>query len=148
MNVASVLLPDSMARMLWTAEIGKLVMRVTLGGLLIFHGVAKLRSGVGGIAGRLEELGLPESLAYLVYIGEVVAPLLVIVGLWTRPAALIVAINMVVAIALAHSGQIIDFGRSGGLALELQAFYLFTAIAVALLGAGRFSAGGSAGRFN
>jgi putative oxidoreductase len=134
--------------MLWTTEIGKLVMRLTLGGLLIFHGVAKLRSGVGGIAATLGTSGLPETLAYLVYIGEVVAPLLIIIGLWTRPAALIVAINMVVAIALVHSGQIGEFERSGGLALELQAFYLFTAVAVALLGAGRFSVGGSAGKFN
>jgi putative oxidoreductase len=134
--------------MLWTTEIGKLVMRLTLGGLIIFHGVAKLRSGVREIAGMLGSSGLPEMLAYLVYVGEVVAPLLIIIGLWTRPAALIVAINMLVAIVLVHPEQIGDFDSSGGLALELQAFYLFTAIAVALLGAGRFSVGGSAGRFN
>jgi putative oxidoreductase len=134
--------------MLWTTEIGKLVMRLTLAGLLIFHGAAKLQSGVGGIAETLGRWGLPETLAYLVYIGEVVAPLLIIIGLWTRLAALIVAINMIVAIALVHSGEIGDFGPSGGFALELQAFYLFTAVAVALLGAGRLSVGGSAGRFN
>jgi putative oxidoreductase len=137
-----------MIKMPWTAEIGKLVLRLTLGGLLILHGTAKLRSGVEGIAEMLAGSGLPEAFAYLVYVGEIVAPLLVIIGLWTRPAALIVAINMVVAIALAHSEQIGDFGQSGGLALELQAFYLFTAVAVALLGAGKFSVGGTAGRFN
>ena len=134
--------------MLWSTEIGKLVMRLTLGGLLIFHGIGKLQSGVSGIAESLRGAGLPETFAYLVYIGEVVAPLLIIIGLWTRPAALIVAINMVVAVALVHSEQIGDIESSGGLALEIQAFYLFTAVAVALLGAGRLSVGGSAGRFN
>lgn len=69
-------------------------------------------------------------------------------GLWTRLASVIVVIRVVVAIALAHSAQIGDFGRSGGLALELQAFYLFTAVAVALLGAGRFGIAGGAGKFN
>jgi uncharacterized membrane protein YphA (DoxX/SURF4 family) len=75
----------------------------------------------------------------------VLAPLLLIVGLWTRPAALVVVVNMVVAIVLAHMGQLGQLGKSGGWALELQGFFLFTALAVALLGAGRFSLGG---RFN
>jgi putative oxidoreductase len=130
------------------AEFGKLVLRVTLGGLLLLHGIAKLRNGIARIAERLSDLGLPDALAYLVYVGEIAAPALLIVGLWTRPAAAVVAINMVVAVALAHGAQIAQLGRSGGLALELQAFYLLTAIAVALLGAGRYSVGGSAGRFN
>lgn len=129
-------------------EVGKLVLRVTLGGLLILHGIAKLRDGVAGIAERLGALGVPEAFAYLVYVGEVVAPILLIIGLWTRPAALLVVINMIVAVAIAHSDQLTEFSESGGLALELQAFYLLTAIAVAFLGAGRYSVGGSAGKFN
>src|ERR1043166_6332734 len=99
------------------AEFGKLVLRVTLGGLLILHGIAKLRNGIAGIAERLSGLGLPDALAYLVYVGEVVAPVLLIVGLWARPAAAVVAINMVVAVAVAHTAQIGQLGRSGGLAL-------------------------------
>jgi putative oxidoreductase len=76
------------------------------------------------------------------------APLLLIFGLWTRPAAIIVAINMVVAVLLVHAGQLGELTRNGGWALELQGFYFFTAVAVALLGAGRFSAGGGEGKLN
>ena len=129
-------------------ELSKLILRVTLGGLLIFHGIAKLRNGVEGIAQRLSSHSLPEALAYLVYVGEVIAPVLLIIGLFTRPAAVVVAINMIVAIALAHGGQVAELGRSGGLALELQAFYLLTAVVVALLGGGKYSVGGSGGTFN
>jgi putative oxidoreductase len=134
--------------MTFAAEIGKLVLRATLGGLLIFHGIAKLKSGVEGIVQSLSGLSFPAEFAYLVYVGELVAPIFLIIGLWTRPAAVVVAINMIVAIALAHSAEIFDLSASGGLALELQAFYLLTAIAVAFLGAGRYSVGGSLGRFN
>lgn len=131
-----------------SADLGKLVLRLTLGVLTLLHGIAKIGAGVGGIAGMLGNAGLPGVLAYGAYAGEVVAPLLLIVGLWTRPAALVVAINMVFAVALAHAAELAMLSRTGGWALELQGFFLFTAIAVALLGAGRFSVGGANGRFN
>ena len=126
-------------------DLGKLLLRLTLGSLMLLHGIAKLSSGADHIAGMVASHGLPGVLGYLVYVGEVLAPLLLIVGLWTRPAALVVAINMVVAIGLAHMGQLGQLGKSGGWALELQGLFLFTAVAVSLLGAGRFSLGG---RFN
>ena len=86
--------------------------------------------------------GLPAALAYLVYVGEILAPVLLIVGLFTRPAALIVAINMVVAIWLVHQKDLGALNGQGGWALELQGMYLFSAIAVALFGGGRFGLGG------
>ncbi|URI08064.1 DoxX family protein [Aquincola tertiaricarbonis] len=129
-------------------DIGKLVLRLALGVLILLHGISKLMNGIGGIAGMVEKAGLPPVLAYGVYVGEVVAPLLIIVGLFTRPAALIVAFNMVVAIALAHKAQLFSMTNQGGWALELQGMYLFGALAVALLGAGRHSVGGVAGRYN
>ena len=130
------------------ADVGKLVLRTVLGVLILFHGIAKLRGGVAGISSGLVNAGFPAEAAYLVYVGEVLAPVLLIIGLWARPAALLVAINMVVAILLSHSGQILSLNRSGGWAIELQAMYLFAAAATALLGAGRFSVGGKQGRWN
>ena len=130
------------------ADLGKLLLRAVLGALILLHGIAKLRTGVAGIAGSLAEAGVPGAVAYLVYVGEVVAPILLIIGLWTRPAALVVVVNMIVAILLSHSAQVFHLSRSGGWAVELQAMYLFTALAVALLGAGRFSVAGRKGRWN
>ena len=131
-----------------TSDLGKLVLRLTLGVLMLLHGVGKISSGAVAITGLMTEVGLPPVLGYLVYVGEVLAPLLLIVGLWTRPAALLVAINMVVAVLLVHTAQLGEFTKSGGWALELQGFYLFTAVVVALLGAGRFSVGGEDGKLN
>jgi putative oxidoreductase len=116
--------------------------------MFLLHGIAKIMGGVDGIVGMVGKAGLPAAFGYLVYVGEVLAPLLLIVGLWTRLAALVVAINMVVAIVLVHMGDLFNLTKQGGWALELQGMFLFTAIAVALLGAGRFSVGGARGRFN
>ena len=64
---------------------------------MLFHGLHKLFGGVGFISGMLVEKGLPGFIAYGVLIGEVVAPILSIVGLFTRPAALVLAFTMIVA---------------------------------------------------
>ncbi len=119
-------------------DIGKLVLRLTLGILMLLHGIAKMRYGVSGIEGMVTSHGLPAFLAYGVFVGEVFAPLLVILGFYARIGGMIMAINMVVAIALAHSSQLFSIGKTGGWELELQGFFLFTAIVVALIGPGKF----------
>ncbi|MFC5867769.1 DoxX family protein [Aquincola agrisoli] len=129
-------------------DIGKLVLRLAVGVLMLLHGIFKIGSGVGGIAGMLQGAGLPAFLAYGVYVGEVLAPLLLIIGAWTRLAAVVIAVNMVVAIALAHASQLMSLTPQGGWALELQGLYLFGAIAIALLGAGGLSVAGANGRCN
>lgn len=125
-----------------TDDLAKLLLRLVLGGLLLLHGIAKLQGGIDPILGAVARAGLPSGFAYLVYVGELAAPLLLIVGVWTRAAALIVVVNMLVAVALVHSADLATLSRSGGWALELQAFYLATALVVALLGAGRYSVDG------
>lgn len=127
---------------------GKLILRLTVAILMLMHGIAKVTGGIEPIAGMLMQHGLPPELAYGAYVGEVLAPLLVIIGLWTRPAAVLMAVNMLFAIGLAHANDIFKLGEQGGWALELQGFYLFGSLAIALLGAGALSAGGNRGRWN
>lgn len=131
-----------------STDLGKLVLRVVLGVLILFHGVAKLIHGPGYILGVVTAAGLPSFLAYGVYVGEVVAPLLLLIGFWTRVGALIIVLNMIVAILLVHLGQFATLDATGGWALELQGMFLGTALAIMLLGAGRYSLGGSNGRWN
>jgi putative oxidoreductase len=129
-------------------DAGKLVLRVTVGALILLHGIAKIAGGPGGILSMAEKAGLPGEIGYLVYIGEVLAPVLLILGLFTRPAALIIVINMLFAFYLAHMHQLFALAPTGGWALELQGMFLFGALAVALLGAGRYSVGGPYGKWN
>lgn len=108
------------------------LLRVSLALLMLFHGWAKIRYGIGSIEAKIAGFGAPGFLAYAVYLGEVVAPLLLLVGLWVVPAALVIAINMLVAFALVHTKQILMLNNSGGWALELQAFYFVGALVVAM----------------
>jgi putative oxidoreductase len=124
-------------------DFGKLLMRLAVGGLMLFHGISKLQKGITGIEKRVVDAGLPHWLAPGVYIGEIVAPVLIVLGLWTRPAALVVALNMLFAIYLSHSADVLKLNpKSGAWAIELPAFYLIAAIAVACLGPGRWSVSG------
>lgn len=129
-------------------DLGKLILRLTLGILLLLHGINKVFNGVGGAEGMLASHGLPAFVAYGVYVGEVLAPILLILGVYTRVGGVLVVINMLFALFLAHMGQLGSISKSGGWALELQAFFLFTGLAIAFLGAGRFSVGGKSGKYN
>lgn len=134
--------------MIKSDDTGKLILRLTLGILILLHGLAKVTGGVGGISGMLSSHGLPGFLAYGAYVGEIIAPVLLIIGVYTRLGGILVAINMVVAILLAHSGQISSLNNQGGWALELQGMFLFAGLAIAFMGAGRFSLSGNGGRWN
>ncbi|MEO5963477.1 MAG: DoxX family protein [Thermomonas sp.] len=121
------------------ADLGKLLLRLALGLLILLHGIAKLKGGIGGISGMLEAQGLPGVLGYGVLVGEVLAPILVLVGAYARIGGLLILVNMLVAIALVHLGQLGQLNEQGGWALELQGMYLAAAAAVALLGPGKYS---------
>ena len=130
---------DAARREVQLDHVGKLLLRLTVAGLMLFHGVDKAVNGIGGISGMLAGKGLPTFLAYGVYVGELVVPVLIIAGLFTRISSLIFAFNMLVAIALAHAGDLFSLGEHGEWAVELPMFYLLTAIAIVLLGPGRYA---------
>lgn len=129
-------------------DAGKLILRLTLGVLLLMHGLHKLMNGIDGINAVVIANGWPQWIAYGVLVGEVLAPALIILGVITRAAALVVAINMLVAIYLAHGHQLLQLTKTGGWILELQAMFLFVAIVIVFLGAGHYSLGGTRGRLN
>lgn len=122
----------NLSRFFHHPQAAMVLLRVALAVLMLFHGWAKITKGVGGIESMVIKAGLPGWVAYGVYLGEVVAPLLMLVGLWVVPAALTIAVSMLFALVLAHTGHFLSLAASGGWALELQAFFLITAIVVAM----------------
>lgn len=87
----------------------------------------------------LQGAHLPEFLAYGVFVGELIAPLLLILGLYSRIGALIVIINMMMAIYLAYGDTLLALNKHGGPYIELSVFYVVVAFAIFLMGPGRYS---------
>jgi putative oxidoreductase len=121
------------------SDLGKLLLRIALGVLVLLHGIAKLRNGVGPIVGMVTAHGWPAYLAYGALIGEVLGPLLLLAGFYARIGAALIAINMLFALVLVHMGQLAQLNSQGGWALELQGMFFATAVALALMGPGRHS---------
>ncbi len=122
--------------------LGKLVLRLTLGLLILLHGVAKVMNPartLDSTGGLLAAAGLPAFLAYGVFVGEVLAPIFIILGIYSRIGGLIVVINMIFAVLLVHATQLFSLTKAGGWALELQGFYLLTGVALFFLGSGRIA---------
>lgn len=120
-------------------DIGKLLLRLGIGVLILFHGVDKAINGISFIEGMLGARDLPSFVTYGVYIGEIVAPILIILGLFTRYAGMILAFDMFVAILLVHAGTIFTLGSHGEWSIETPLLYMLGAVTIALLGAGRYS---------
>ncbi len=121
------------------SDLGKLILRLLVGILLLFHGIDKLQHGYGFVEQMLVKARFPGYFSHLVIVGELLAPFFMILGLYTRQAALIQFFVMLTAIFVFHSKELFSMSLHGGYALELQAFYLFGALAVFFFGAGRFN---------
>lgn len=121
-------------------DIGKLILRLSIAVLMLFHGYKKYTFGIEGIKSLVIKAGLPEVLAYGVYVGEIIIPILLILGFRTRVCALLLSFTMVFAIFLAHSEKLflID-AKTGGLAIELPLLYLLSALSLFFIGGGKYS---------
>lgn len=122
-------------------DLGKLLLRLTVGVLMLFHGVtALLQPGIVDIlTGTFIQYGLPEAMVYALLAAEVAAPLMIILGIYVRAGALLLALSMMVALWLQFSGVPLQAVVAGGQFLELQVLYLLGALSIALLGSGRFA---------
>jgi putative oxidoreductase len=110
--------------------------------LMIFpHGYFKLMDGAAGLAQGLAAGGMPMPglLAWCATLAESVGAALMVVGLATRPAAATVAFTLAVAWATAHLGDLPKIGARGGAAFEYPFLLSMTALAIALVGAGKYS---------
>lgn len=120
-------------------DIAKLILRVTVGVMMLFHGLDKIINGIAGIKHLTVSVGLPEFLAYGVYIGEVVVPILILLGVYARVASLVLALNMCFAIFLAYGSSLFKLGEHGAPSFELPFLYLVMSILIFVFGSGKYA---------
>lgn len=110
-----------------------------LGGMMLFHGIDKALNGIGFIKGMMNVHGLPEALAYGVYVGEILAPIFVIIGWKSRIWAGVIGITMAFAIYLTKWSAMLKLGDHGAWAVETPMFFLLSAVVVMFLGSGKYA---------
>jgi len=121
-------------------DAGLLVLRVILAVVLVFHGIGKLQHGIDWMKEPLGRLGLPLAAGYGAYVAELLAPVLLVAGAWTRLAALIIVGDMVMALVTVLGPQIMSVKQGGGgWGVELEAMILCTAVALFFAGGGRYA---------
>ncbi|WP_456269406.1 DoxX family protein [Kushneria sp. AK178] len=122
-------------------HLGKLLLRIALGVTLLLHGIAKI--GAPGVVERigehLEQWSLPAPLAFGVFVGELMAPLMILAGWRCRIGGALAAINMLFAIVLMRLGAVWSLGDAGGWRLETEILMLGAALALMFCGSGRMA---------
>lgn len=122
------------------SDIAKLILRLTLGVMVLFHGVEKIINGIDGVKHLTTNAGLPEFFAYGVYVGEIVMPILIILGLYARVASTFLAFTMFMAIFLAYGNSLFELNKHGAPVFELPFLYFILSVVVFLLGSGKYAA--------
>jgi len=114
-------------------EIGAFILRVVLGITFFAHGLMKFQSGLGGLAGWFQSMGLPGFMAYAVGTIELVGGIALILGLGTRIiSALLVAIMLVAILKVKLAAGFL--GNEQGAGYELDIALMVMAIHLTLNG--------------
>jgi putative oxidoreductase len=116
-------------------DLALLILRLGFGGMFLTHGIPKL-DRLSNPEGFPDPLGVGSTTSLiLVLIGEVLAPILIMIGFKTKLAAIPAIITMAVAAFIVHAGDPIG-------TREKALLFLFAFIIVFLAGAGKFSVDG------
>ncbi len=120
-------------------HIGILIVRVSIAFTMLIYGISKLIFGIDFISDQIAQYGLPSFFGYGVYIGEVIAPILIIIGYRTKLAGLVFAINCFVATLMMQLPNLLKLNDFGG--WEMGPLFIYTLFGIALFftGGGKYS---------
>lgn len=121
-------------------NLGQFILRLTVGTLMLPHGIAKMMNGHDKIIAQLQDTSLPNFLWLGVPVAEIIAPICLILGIFTRIASTLIIFTMIMTFVLVHSmaGFAVNLEK-GAFNAELSIFYLFTSLVIILIGPGKYS---------
>ncbi len=121
-----------------TSDYGTTLLRVSLGALLLAHGLLKIFVfTIPGTVGFFAKVGFPGALAYPVIAIEVLGGLMLIAGVYTRWVAL-AAVPVLLGATMVHVGNGWVFSNAGG-GWEYPLFWAVALVVQALLGDGAYA---------
>ena len=126
----------------WTRDLSYLLIRLTVGGILRAHGIAKLMGpGVTAFAaGSLARRGIEPSLlfAYVIFFNETIGAMCLMLGLFTRVVGAIIAVELAIITFVAHFPNGFIFSNAGG-GWEFPLMWGLIVFAISLRGGGPYS---------
>ncbi|WP_297574767.1 DoxX family protein [uncultured Campylobacter sp.] len=120
-------------------QLSLLILRITLGANLLLHGIAKITGGIEPVKALVAAKGMFDFVAYGVYIGEVLAPIMLILGIFTRLSALTILLTCIAMIYFGHGLSVFEITAFGGLSGEIIFLYLGIALTLIICGGGKYS---------
>ncbi len=129
-------------------DIAKLLLRLFTGWVLLPFGIDYAKDGLDFIYSTLQAVGLPNFLAYGVFLGEIVGPILVLIGWKSRIGGLLIAFNMLASILLVHRSQIFEYNEFGGWTIALNAMLFMGGLTIFFAGAGKYSVSQGVGKWD
>jgi putative oxidoreductase len=125
----------SVLHRLHNPDLGVLFMRVAIGLVFLTHGYQKLQ-GMDQIVAFFGMIGFAPFLAYFVAWSEVIGGILLIAGLFTRYAGIVLTIIMAVAVVHVHWAR--GYWLSDG-GYEYALTLMLGALAMVFMGSGKYS---------
>ena len=121
-------------------DLGILFARLGLGVCLFMHGFAKISHSIDGVKGILAKVGLPEIMAYGSYVGEVIAPIMIILGIFSRIGALLViGTSLTIMYAYHGLGNLLELTNVGGFKAEILYLYIALSLCIIFNGSGKYA---------
>jgi doxX len=121
-------------------DLGLLFIRLGLGICLFMHGFGKILHGLSGVKGILVNAGLPGFLAYFSYLGEVLAPIMLIIGFCSRVGAILV-LGTSITILYSYYGfaNLFALNEVNGFKSELIYLYIAISLCILFIGSGKYA---------
>jgi len=120
-------------------HIGLLILRTSIAFTMLIYGITKSIHGIDFIKSIFTEYGLPSFFGYSIFIGEILAPVFIIIGFRTKLAGIVFAINSFAAILMVQLPNLLKLNEFGGWAIGLIFIYLMFGISLFFTGAGKYA---------
>ncbi|MDG5491298.1 DoxX family protein [Psychroserpens sp. SPM9] len=120
-------------------HIGILILRISVAFTMLIYGITKFINGIDFIKNLLTQYDLPAFFGYGIYVGEIIAPALIIIGFRTKLAGLVFAFNCLVAIVMVQLPNLLKLNEFGGWAIGPIFIYMMFGFALFFTGAGKYA---------
>lgn len=119
-------------------DIAMLLIRLGLGVSIFMHGLNKIFNGLSFVRSVVLKLGLPEFVSYGVYLSEIIAPIMLMIGFYSRLGAFVIICSSIFIIYATYPNPL-ALTSHGGFSAEILYLYIFSSFCIVFNGSGKYA---------